>query len=133
MVLFVEDEDPLRVATATALQRKGFSVLSAADGPTAVETFRVRADDIGVVVLDWTLPGLSGQEVFRRIRAFKPEIRVIITSAYDPEIANAILSSEPGVRFLHKPYRFSDLLRELCPSEPVQVLRAGTGGLNQSN
>ena len=119
MVLFVEDEDPLRIATACALQRKGFSVLSAADGPTAAETFRVRADDIGVVVLDWTLPGLSGQDVFRRIRALKPEIRVIITSAYDPGIANAILSSEPGVRFLHKPYRFSDLLGELCPSEPV--------------
>ena len=42
MVLFVEDEDPLRIATATALQRKGVSVLSAADGPAAAEIFRVR-------------------------------------------------------------------------------------------
>jgi PAS domain S-box-containing protein len=128
MVLLVEDEDPLRVATATALQRAGFLVLSAADGLTGAETFRARAEDIGAVVLDLTLPGLSGQEVFGLIRALKPEIRVIITSAYDRGIAGAILPGDPGVRFLQKPYRFSDLCRELCGSEPLQVRRASTGG-----
>jgi two-component system, cell cycle sensor histidine kinase and response regulator CckA len=131
MVLFVEDQDVLRVAITTALQRAGFTVLSAADGLTAVETFRARADDIGVVVLDLTLPGLSGQEVFRRIRGLKPEVRVIIASAHDCGRAEAILPTEPGVTFLQKPYGFSDLRRELCPGEPLPVLRAGTGGLNQ--
>src|SRR5262249_16331768 len=82
-ILVVEDEDPLRVATATALQKRGFSVLSAADGCTAVKTFQTRRDDIDVVLLDWMLPGLSGQEVFRHIRTIDPDIKVIFTSAYD--------------------------------------------------
>jgi PAS domain S-box-containing protein len=118
-VLFVEDEDQLRIATARALQKRGFSVISAADGPTAVELFRAQAEDIGVVVLDLRLPGLSGQEVFRQIRAIKPKMKVIFTSAYAAKIADA-LSDHSILRFLQKPYRFSDLFAELreALSEP---------------
>ncbi len=124
-VLFVEDEDPLRIATATALQKIGFSVISAADGPTALELFRAQAEDIGVVVLDLRLPGLPGQEVFRQIRAIKPEMKVMFTSAYDAKTADA-LSDNCTLRFLQKPYRFSDLFTELheALSEPKTILSA---------
>ena len=124
-VLFVEDEDQLRIATATALQKRGFSVISAADGPTAVELFRAQAEDIGVVVLDLRLPGLPGQEVFRQIRAIKPKMKVMFTSAYDAKIADA-LSDHFTLRFLQKPYRFSDLFAELheALSEPPKVVSA---------
>jgi len=112
-VLLVEDEEALRTAMVKALQNNGFSVLVAADGLMAVETIQLHGDDIHVVVLDWVLPGLSGQEVFRRIREIKPEIPVILTSAYDPTVADAGLSSQPTSTFLQKPYRFADLVREL--------------------
>ena len=124
-VLFVEDEDQLRIATATALQKRGFSVISAADGPTAVELFRAQAEGIGVVVLDLRLPGLPGQEVFRQIRAIKPKMKVMFTSAYDAKIADA-LSDHCTLRFLQKPYRFSDLFAELheALSETPKVVSA---------
>jgi two-component system, cell cycle sensor histidine kinase and response regulator CckA len=111
-VLLVEDEDQLRIATATALQKKGFSVISAADGPTAIELFRAQAEDISVVVLDLRLPGLPGQEVFHQIRAINPKIKVMFTSAYDAKTAD-VLSDHFTLRFLQKPYRFSDLFAEL--------------------
>jgi CheY-like chemotaxis protein len=122
-VLFVEDEDQLRIATAKALQKRGFSVISAADGPTAVELFRAQAEGIGIVVLDLRLPGLPGQEVFRQIRAIKPKMKVMFTSAYDAKIADA-LSDRCTLRFLQKPYRFSDLFAELhgALSEPPKVV-----------
>jgi two-component system cell cycle sensor histidine kinase/response regulator CckA len=124
-VLLVEDEDQLRIATATALQKRGFSVISAADGPTAVELFRAQAEDIGVVVLDLRLPGLPGQEVFSQIRAIKPKMKVMFTSAYDAKIADA-LSDNCTLRFLQKPYRLSDLFAELheAVSEPPKVVSA---------
>ncbi len=124
-VLFVEDEDQLRIATAKALQKKGFSVISAADGPTAVELFRAQADGIDVVVLDLRLPGLPGQEVFRHIRAIKPEMTVMFTSAHDARIA-ADLSDRCTLKFLQKPYRFSDLFAELHEvlSKPPKVVSA---------
>jgi CheY-like chemotaxis protein len=111
-VLLVEDEDQLRIATARALQKRGFSVVSAADGPTAVKLFHAQAEDIGVVVLDLRLPGLTGQEVFRQIREIRPKMKVMFTSAYDAKIADA-LSDGFTLRFLQKPYRFSDLFAEL--------------------
>lgn len=124
-VLLVEDEDQLRIATAAALQKRGFSVVSAADGPTAVELFRAQAEDIGVVVLDLRLPGLPGQEVFRQIRAIRPKIKVMFTSAYDAKVAEA-LSDHCTLRFLQKPYRFSDLFAELheALSDPPKVVSA---------
>jgi DNA-binding response OmpR family regulator len=122
----VEDEEQLRIATATALQKRGFSVVSAADGLTAVELFRAQSEDIGVVLLDLKLPGLPGQEVFRQIRAIKPKMKVMFTSADDAKIANA-LSDHCTLRFLQKPYRFADLLAELheALSEPPKVVSAG--------
>jgi two-component system, cell cycle sensor histidine kinase and response regulator CckA len=124
-ILFVEDEDPLRTATATALQKRGFSVISAADGPTALALFRAQAEEIGVVVLDLRLPGLPGQEVFRQIRAIKPKMKVMVTSAYDVKVADA-LSDNCTLRFLQKPYRFSDLFAELheALSEPAKAVSA---------
>jgi CheY-like chemotaxis protein len=85
-VLLVEDEEALRLAAGAALGKKGFSVLSAANGLAAVEIFRARATDVDVVVLDLTLPGLSGQEVFRQLRQSSPisksSLRVLTTQAW---------------------------------------------------
>jgi PAS domain S-box-containing protein len=125
-VLLVEDEDQLRIAIATALEKRGFSVVSAADGPAAVELFRYRAEDIGVVVLDMRLPGLPGQEVFRQIRAIKPKMKVMFTSAYDAKTAEA-LSDHCTLKFLQKPYRLADLFAVLheALSETPKVVSAG--------
>ena len=59
-MLLVEDEDVLRVAIAKVLGRRGYSVLSVGDGQGAVKIFKARAREIHTVVLDITLPGLSG-------------------------------------------------------------------------
>jgi PAS domain S-box-containing protein len=110
-VLLVEDEEQLRLAIAKALQKRGFSVVSAADGRTALELFQADADDIAVVVLDLRLPGLSGQDVFRQIRSIKPHTKVILTSGYDATFANTLCGGGDA-SFLRKPYRISDLMRE---------------------
>jgi two-component system, cell cycle sensor histidine kinase and response regulator CckA len=127
-VLLVEDEDTLRLATATALRKKGFSVLAAIDGRSAVEIFRAHAEDIEVVLLDLTLPGISGLEVFRQIRLIKPGEIIVVTSAYDQKIAGSATSCEQPARFLRKPYRFSDLMRLLqeARSETSQATRTVT-------
>jgi PAS domain S-box-containing protein len=111
-VLLVGDEDQLRMATVTALQKSGFSVVSAADGLTAVELFQAQAEDIGVVVLDLRLPSLPGEEVFRQIRAIRPKVKIMFTSAYDANIADT-LSDHYTLKFLQKPYKLSDLIAEL--------------------
>ena len=112
-VLFVEDEEALRQATAAALRKRGYCVFTADHGQAAMEIFRARAQEIAAVLLDLTLPGISGLDVLRRMRGIKPDVRVILTSAYEPEIADSDASGQRPARFLRKPYTFSDLRREL--------------------
>jgi CheY-like chemotaxis protein len=132
-VLMVEDEEALRFATAKALRRRGFSVFTADEGPAAVEVFRAHAEDIEVVLLDSNLPGFSGREVLRRIRAIKPGVSVILSSAYPPELAVSATSGEQPSGFLRKPYRFADLVRALQEpesktSQAIAVLKSESAG-----
>jgi two-component system, cell cycle sensor histidine kinase and response regulator CckA len=122
-VLLVEDEETLRLAVSMSLQKNGFKVVAAADGYTALDLFRARAADIDIVLLDVTLPGLSGPEVFREVRQIKPEAKIVVTSAYNrdrisADFASADEDEEPSFHFIRKPYRISDLVRNLRESIP---------------
>jgi CheY-like chemotaxis protein len=110
-VLLVEDEDTLRIATGKALQKRGFSVLSVGDGQAALDLFEARAQEISAVVLDLTLPVISGLDVLPRIREIAPGCRIVLTSAYDRDSAGSSAAfDQVGVAFLRKPYRISDLV-----------------------
>ncbi len=82
-VLLVDDEDLLRAAVERALQREGFFVITARDGAAAVELFARHCGDIDVVVLDLSLPFLSGREVFEKMRELKKDVQVVFTSGHD--------------------------------------------------
>jgi CheY-like chemotaxis protein len=112
-VLLVEDEDSLRLAIATGLQKRGFSVLTAGDGHSGVDLFRAHAEDIGAVLLDMTLPGMSGPEVLGEIRRVKPDTKVILTSAYDWDSVSSspTFPGETPSGFIRKPFRVTELVR----------------------
>jgi PAS domain S-box-containing protein len=114
-ILFVEDEETLRLAVSMALKKKGVSVLAAGDGHAALNLFRERAHDIDAILLDLTLPGLSGVEVFDEIREIRPDAKIILTSAYDRDKVSARLASgEHAVSaFIRKPYRVRELISAL--------------------
>jgi DNA-binding NtrC family response regulator len=109
-VLFVEDESSLQVPVSKMLQRHGFSVMEAGNGVSAVELFRADYPKIDVVLLDMTLPGKSGSEVFSELLDIRPDVKVIFTTAYSQQTA---LNKLPGPKcweFIQKPYQFDELL-----------------------
>ena len=81
-ILVIEDEESLCLAVSKMLRRKGLTVIEADNGKTGIDLFRVSALQIDVVLLDLTLPGMSGVEVLRELRRIQPDMKVIITSAY---------------------------------------------------
>ena len=105
------------------LRREG-SPLTAADGNSVVRVFQERPRDIGVILLDLNLPGISGYEALRRIRQIQPEAKVLLTSAYDPQHA-AFASDMDSAKFLQKPYEFADLLRGLHVSQRSRLEQLG--------
>jgi PAS domain S-box-containing protein len=111
-VLIVEDEDALRQPVSKMLRKSGFDVLEAADGTAAIELLRARTSEIGVVLLDLTIPGASSADVVAEVMKLRPDLKVVLTSAYSSEVAAQI--DAPAVQgFVRKPFPFNDLLRAL--------------------
>jgi PAS domain S-box-containing protein len=108
-VLVVEDEAPLLQGVSKMLRKKGVSVTEALDGSAALDAIRDKSRPIDFVVLDLTIPGASSREVFEEAKRLRPEVKVIVTSAYTADVAAVSLHGQME-HFLRKPYRLGDLL-----------------------
>ncbi|GAA3141555.1 two-component system response regulator CseB [Planomonospora alba] len=109
-VLFVEDDEVIREVTRLALERDGFTVTTAADGPEGLEAFRTRTPD--VALLDVMLPGMNGVSLCRRIRA-ESLIPVIMLSARDDAV-DIVVGLEAGADdYVTKPFDGSVLLARI--------------------
>ncbi len=114
-VLVVEDEPGILAIARLVLDRAGYEVITAEDGPAGVAAYGVAAygaaaDRVTVVVLDLNLPGLSGWEVLAQLRGLRPDLRVVVTtgSNYDEPVGEE--SEYLPTAFLPKPYRPADLV-----------------------
>jgi PAS domain S-box-containing protein len=107
-ILLVDDEIMLRSLGAAILQGYGYRVLVAEDGLEAVEAYRTRTGPIDLVVLDLTMPRLSGRDAYRQLLDIDPEVRVMFTSGYSADSLPDI-DIENILGFLPKPYRPEDL------------------------
>ena len=112
-ILLVEDEDSLRVAVSKMLQKRGYSVLEANDGRTAVDLYRASQSRIDLVLLDMTLPGMAGHEVLADLRRTNPRVKAVLTSAYGKEAVFSSLGAQEPCPFIRKPYSLSDLIELL--------------------
>ena len=108
-ILVVEDEETLRLAVSKALRRRGFSVIEASDGSGAMDLLRAHKDEIDVVLLDVTLPGIASREVFEETQRMRPELKVIVTSAYSKETVDASFAGLAVENFIRKPFQLGDI------------------------
>ena len=109
-ILLVEDEKTLLFAIAKMLRKRGFIVLTAVDGREAVDLLRMRQEEIALLFLDVTLPGLSSQEVLKEARRIRPDIPVILTSAHSQGMVDSSFAEMPVKHFIRKPYRLATLV-----------------------
>lgn len=130
-VLVVEDERNLREPLVYLLQKEGYDVIEAEDGNAAIENFRTLGADL--ILLDLMLPGLSGNEVCRAIRA-ESQVPIIMVTAKDTEIDKVVGLEIGADDYVTKPYSTRELLARMKAvlrrgSEPVVqesgVLKAG--------
>ena len=103
-VLVVEDNETILTLITNALKRLGYNVLSAEDGPTALEHYGESADEIAILVTDVMMPRMSGRELATRLSALRPSIKVLYASGYTQDITSRHGVFEPDVNFIQKPY-----------------------------
>jgi signal transduction histidine kinase/CheY-like chemotaxis protein len=111
-VLLVEDEEQLRLSMSKMLRSSGFSVIQAADGSAAVDLIR-REGGLDLILLDMTIPGTSSREVILEAGRIRPNVKIILTSAYSQEIVRHTLDSPQIHGFIRKPYTFDDLAQRI--------------------
>lgn len=112
-VLVIDDDAEIRDVTEILLRKHGLEVLTAADGEEGVEVFREHADRVRAVLLDMTMPGMSGADVSRAIREMRPDARIILSSGFCEEISREDLGRVPTVEFLQKPYTVETLISKI--------------------
>jgi CheY-like chemotaxis protein len=113
-VLIADDEVAVRELAKTALELAGYRVLLAADGAEAVEVFRQAKDEVSLVVLDASMPRMSGRQAFEAIRQIDSAVKVLFASGYHG--GGLLPDSATGTRLLNKPYipsQLSAVVREM--------------------
>lgn len=103
-VLLADDEPTVRHVAARALQRLGFTVTSCTNGREAVEIFGEAPARWELVVLDLTMPVMSGDEALGHILAIRPGVAALLYSGYSEEDVQERFNGLGRVAFLPKPF-----------------------------
>lgn len=113
LVLVIEDDDSVREAAEDILELQGIQVLSAGDGSAGLTLYQEQMEDIDLVLLDLTLPGMSGEETLRELKRMNPDVRVLLCSGYGLNEVASHLIDNGTVAFLQKPYDGDKLVEAL--------------------
>jgi PAS domain S-box-containing protein len=113
LVLVVDDEEMVLETVEAMLLDAGLVVITALGGATAVERFAERASEIDLVLLDMTMPGMNGEQVFHELQRIRPSTRVVLASGFPQEDALGRFSGEGLAGYIQKPYRQAELLTRL--------------------
>jgi two-component system, cell cycle sensor histidine kinase and response regulator CckA len=110
-ILIVEDEELLNDMVRFLLETSGYKAYAAKDGIEAVNIYKDHSDEIALVLSDMGLPGMTGSEVFKKLKEINPNAKVLLASGFfDPNDKSELLKA--GAKgFIPKPYLPEDVLR----------------------
>ena len=109
-VLLVDDEEQIRTMARNMLERKGYTVYTAADGHEALQEFEARRDEIDCIVLDLSMQGMNGEETVRQFRERSYDVPIIVSSGYSDSEISKRFDGAGLAGFIQKPYRADKLL-----------------------
>jgi len=112
-ILFVEDEDSLRNVISDFLTGFGYHMLTATNGRDALAIATAHDGPIDLLLTDVTMPQMSGPELARKIRATRPEMKVMFISGYSQTILESFDVNDSGTALVQKPFTIRVLAARL--------------------
>ena len=109
-ILIIDDELDVLETTRTMLETRDFTVHTASAGQEGIKFFRRNASDIDIVLMDMTMPSMSGEALYREIRKINAAIPVILSSGYSEMDIRGRFGSGEEPEFIQKPYQLETLL-----------------------
>lgn len=110
-ILVVDDDDGVRAVAKLSLERSGYRVVAACDGEAGVAALRDRGGDFDAVLLDMSMPRLSGADTCRVIRQMRPDLPIVLMSGYTEPDAAARFGAHEVAGFVQKPFSPATLVR----------------------
>jgi len=108
-LLVVDDETTVRAILKKMLRNAGWDVIVASDGPEALGILERDADGFFAVLLDLTMPQMSGEETFKAIRRIRPSLPVVLMSGFDESDVLERFRGEDIAGFIHKPFEMKTI------------------------
>ena len=112
-ILVVDDEEYILNADKAMLNELGYEVLLANGGREALRVFDENKDRIKLLILDLVMPDLGGEIVYDRIKALRPDVRVILSSGYSIEGQAESILKKGCDGFIQKPYNLNQLAQKI--------------------
>ena len=109
VILFVDDEEHVLSGVEEALTTHGYKVFATSDPAEALDLFKKMSHEIALVITDMVMPKIDGRELIKRMRAIKPNIKILAVSGYMKYVAEKEDIKEIA-GFLQKPFESSELL-----------------------
>ncbi len=104
LILVIDDEELIRRTAKAMLERYGYKVIVAENGKEGVELLQVLGDKVSAILLDLTMPIMSGQEAFRQLKQINPDVHVVLSSGYSEVEAVCRFTGKGIAGFIQKPY-----------------------------
>jgi two-component system, cell cycle sensor histidine kinase and response regulator CckA len=112
LILVVDDEEENRSVFSKMLNSAGYEVILASDGLQALKIFNKEHSGIQAVLLDLTLPQMSGNQVFKEMKKINPNTRIVLTSGFDEQEVSNLFNETDFAGFIQKPFTTSNLINE---------------------
>ena len=110
MVLVIDDDVFVREAITDILEYAGISLLTAVSGEAGVNTYREQMEEIDLILLDMSMPGMNGAETYCELQKINPAVPVLLSSGYTDYEMDGCFTGNSILGFLQKPYNVSDLV-----------------------
>jgi DNA-binding NtrC family response regulator len=114
-ILLVEDDAIVLFVNKTRLERLGYKVITATAGEMALDIFEQHAQDIQLVISDIIMPGISGMELFTRLKRQKPDVKMVLATGCSIGHKDENLLNQGIADFIQKPFsreQLAEVVRE---------------------
>jgi len=108
-ILLVDDEEMIIDVGVQFLEKLGYTVLEAKGGKEAIQIYQENKDIIDMVILDMIMPDMGGSEVYDKIKAIDPEVKVLLSSGYSVEGQATEILKRGCNSFIQKPFNLESL------------------------
>ncbi len=113
-ILVVDDDDVVRSVTRSMLEFAGYEVLDAPGGVQALAIVESQGERVEAVLLDLTMPDMTGEETFRELRRLRLDLPIVLCSGYNETEATHAFAGRGLAGFLQKPFDSASLLNTLA-------------------